>query len=31
MDLYTPVTTDYEKGNNKFAGKINKVTVELEK
>jgi arylsulfatase len=29
MDLYTPVTKDYKKGDNKFTGKINKVTVEL--
>ena len=25
MDLYTPVTSDYAKGKNKFTGKINKV------
>jgi arylsulfatase A-like enzyme len=31
MDLYTPVTADYKKGDNKFTGKINKVTVELKK
>jgi arylsulfatase len=33
MDLYTPVTTDYPKGKNKnnFTGKINKITIELEK
>jgi arylsulfatase len=31
MDLYTPVTPDYKKGDNKFTGKINKVTVELKK
>jgi arylsulfatase A-like enzyme len=31
MDLYTPVTSDYPKGNNKFAGKINKVTIDLKK
>jgi arylsulfatase A-like enzyme len=31
MDLYTPVTPDYQKGANKFTGKINKVTVELKK
>jgi arylsulfatase len=31
MDLYTPVTEDYKKGDNKFTGKINKVTVELKK
>lgn len=29
MDLYTPVTTDYAQGNNKFTGKISKVTVNL--
>ena len=29
MDLYTPVTTDYKNGDNKFTGKINKVTIEL--
>jgi hypothetical protein len=29
MDLYTPVTSDYAKGNNKFTGKIEKVTVDL--
>lgn len=31
MDLYTPVTSDYAKGNNKFTGKINKVTIDLKK
>jgi arylsulfatase len=31
MDLYTPVTTDYKKGDNRFTGKINRVTVELKK
>ena len=31
IDLYTPVTSDYPKGNNKFTGKIDKVTVELNK
>jgi len=31
MDLYTPVTSDYPKGDNKFTGKINKVTIELKK
>jgi len=31
MDLYTPVTEDYPKGNNKFTGKIDKVTIELKK
>jgi hypothetical protein len=31
MDLYTPVTSDYAKGNNKFTGKIHKVTVDLKK
>jgi arylsulfatase A-like enzyme len=31
MDLYTPVTSDYAKGNNKFTGKIHKVTVNLKK
>ena len=29
MDLYTPVTSDYAKGNNKFTGKIDKVTIDL--
>jgi arylsulfatase len=29
MDLYTPVTKDYKKRDNKFTGKISKVTVEL--
>jgi hypothetical protein len=31
MDLYTPVTEDYTKGNNKFTGKIDKVTIDLKK
>jgi arylsulfatase len=31
IDLYTPVTTDYKKGDNKFTGKINKVTIDLKK
>ena len=31
MDLYTPVTSDYKKGDNKFTGKINKVTTDLKK
>jgi arylsulfatase A-like enzyme len=31
MDLYTPVTSDYKKGDNKFTGKINKVTIDLRK
>jgi arylsulfatase len=31
MDLYTPVTSDYSKGNNRFAGKIDKVTIDLKK
>jgi len=31
MDLYTPVTSDYAKGNNKFTGEIEKVTVDLKK
>lgn len=31
MDLYTPVTADYAKGNNQFTGKIDKVTIELKK
>jgi len=31
MDLYTPVTPDYPKGNNKFTGKIDKVTIDLKK
>jgi arylsulfatase len=29
MDLYTPVTSDYAKGNNKFTGRIDKVTIDL--
>jgi hypothetical protein len=28
-DLYTPVISDYAKGNNKFTGKIDKVTIDL--
>jgi arylsulfatase A-like enzyme len=31
MDLYTPVTPDYQKGNNKFTAKIDKVTIDLKK
>ncbi len=31
VDLYTPVTSDYAKGNNKFTGKIDKVTIDLKK
>jgi arylsulfatase len=31
MDLYTPVTSDYPKSNNKFTGKIDKVTIDLKK
>jgi arylsulfatase A-like enzyme len=31
MDLYTPVTPDYKKGDNKFTGKIDKVTIDLKK
>jgi hypothetical protein len=31
VDLYTPVTSDYAKGQNKFTGKINKVTIDLKK
>jgi hypothetical protein len=27
MDLYTPVTSDYAKGKNKFTGTIKKVTI----
>jgi arylsulfatase A-like enzyme len=30
-DLYSPVTDDYEKGDNKFTGKINKVTIDPKK
>jgi arylsulfatase len=30
MDLYTPVTSDYPKGN-KYTGKIDKVTIDLKK
>lgn len=29
MNLYTPVTQDYKKGDNKFTGTINKVTIVL--
>jgi len=29
VDLYTPVTDDYKKGDNRFIGKINKVTIDL--
>ena len=29
MDLYHPVTSDYAKDNNKFTGKINKITLDL--
>jgi len=31
MDLYTPVTSDYAKGNNQFTGTIDKVTIDLKK
>lgn len=31
MDLYTPVTPDYKRGDNKFIGKIDKVTIDLKK
>jgi len=31
MDLYTPVTSDYPKGKNRFTGRINKITIELKK
>jgi arylsulfatase A-like enzyme len=31
VDLYTPVTSDYAKGKNKFTGKIDKVTIDLKK
>jgi arylsulfatase len=31
MDLYTPVTPDYKKGDNKFTGTINKVTINLKR
>jgi len=31
MDLYTPVTADYKKGDNRFNGKIDKVTIDLKK
>jgi arylsulfatase A-like enzyme len=31
MDLYTPVTSDYKRGDNKFTGKIDKVTINLKK
>ena len=29
MDDDTPVTDDYKEGDNKFTGKIDKVTIEL--
>jgi arylsulfatase A-like enzyme len=29
VDLYTPVTSDYAKGKNRFTGKIDKVTIQL--
>ena len=29
MDLYTPVTADYKKSDNKFTGKIDKVIIDL--
>lgn len=29
LDLYTPVTQDYKQGDNKFTGKIEKVTIDL--
>jgi len=31
VDLYTPVTADYAKGNNQFTGTIDKVTIDLKK
>jgi hypothetical protein len=31
IDLYTPVTSDYPKGKNRFTGRINKITIELKK
>jgi hypothetical protein len=31
VDLYTPVTSDYDKGKNAFTGTINKITIELKK
>jgi arylsulfatase len=31
VDLYTPVTPDYEQGMTKFTGKINKVTIDLKR
>ncbi len=31
MDGETPVSTDYEEGNNKFTGKIRKITIEQKK
>jgi arylsulfatase A-like enzyme len=31
VDLYTPVTPDYKKGDNKFTGTISKVTINLKK
>ena len=30
-DPYTPVTSDYAKGNNKFTGEIDKVMIDLKK
>ena len=29
MDLYTPVTPDYAKGDNEFTGTIKKVTIDV--
>lgn len=29
MDLYSPVTSDYAKGENQFTGKINKVIISV--
>ena len=29
MDLYTPVTDDYAKGDNTFTGTIKKVTIDV--
>jgi hypothetical protein len=29
IDLYRPVTSDYAKGNSKFTGTIEKVTIDL--
>ncbi len=31
MDLYTPVTPDYKKGDNKFNGTIRKVTIDVKR